>query len=94
MSPLFQVVRHLWRIQEMKNVVLALSAAVALTAVQAHAEVTVTDTDGNGTYSMEELVAAYPDLTEETFKAIDANADGAVDAEELAAAVAAGTIAG
>jgi Ca2+-binding EF-hand superfamily protein len=54
----------------------------------------VTDTDGNGTYSMEEMKATYTDLTEDTFKAIDTNADGQIDADELKAAVAAGTLAG
>lgn len=56
------------------------------------AAVVVTDADANGTYSMEELVAAYPELTEEAFKAIDTNADGAVDADELKAATDAGAL--
>ncbi len=76
----------------MKTFVLALSAISALAVAQANAQTMVTDTDGNGVYSMEELVAAYPDLTEETFKAADANADGAVDADELKAAIEAGHI--
>ena len=58
------------------------------------AELKTYDTDGNGTYSMEEMKATYTDLTEDTFKAIDTNADGQIDAEELSAAVAAGTLAG
>lgn len=77
----------------MKNVVLALAAAAAFFAVQAHAEVTVEDTDGNGTYSMEEMAAAFEGLTEEQFAEIDADANGEVSAEELAAAVEAGVIA-
>lgn len=52
----------------------------------------VVDADGNGTYSMEELMAAYPDLTEDIFVTVDANADGEVDADELAVAQAAGTL--
>ena len=56
----------------------AASAAVAQTMVE--------DTDGDGVYSMEELMVVYPDLTEDGFAAVDTNADGAVDAEELAAA--------
>lgn len=76
----------------MKKFALALAAASSLVAFSAHAETTVTDTDGNGTFSMEELKAAYADLTEETFKAIDANADGAVDADELKAAIEAGKL--
>jgi Ca2+-binding EF-hand superfamily protein len=74
----------------MKSVVTFL-AALGLTTAVAFAQ-EVQDTDGNGTYSLEELQAVYPDLTEEGFGLIDANADGAVDADELAAAQAAGTL--
>jgi hypothetical protein len=55
-------------------------------------DVTVTDADGNGTYSLEELMVAYPTLTAEVYATIDTNADGAIDAEELAAAQEAGTL--
>ncbi len=76
----------------MKKFALAL-AAVSFGAVAAYAEdVVVADADGNGTYSLEELVVSYPSVTAEVFTAIDADADGAVSAEELAAAVAAGTV--
>ncbi|MEZ5731277.1 MAG: EF-hand domain-containing protein [Paracoccaceae bacterium] len=50
------------------------------------------DADANGLLSMDELKAAYPDLTDEGFAAIDVNADGSVDADELSAAIEAGTI--
>lgn len=83
--------RVFWRLK-MKKFVLALGAISALAVVQANAETIVTDTDGNGVYSMEELQAAFPDLTEEAFKAADVNVDGAVDADELKAAQAAGVI--
>jgi len=59
-------------------------AAQALTAEQ--------DVDGNGTYSMEELKAAFPDLSAETFAKIDVNADGEVDMAEADAAMAAGLL--
>ncbi|MGR3511643.1 MAG: EF-hand domain-containing protein [Paracoccaceae bacterium] len=52
----------------------------------------VADTDGDGVYSMEELMVAYPSLTEELFGTIDGNGDGAVDEAELAAAVDAGVL--
>jgi hypothetical protein len=58
------------------------SAAFAQTALPE-----VADTDGNGTWSLVELQTVWTDLTEETFTAIDANADGAVDTAELQAAV-------
>jgi len=76
----------------MKKLALAVVAISSVAGFQALAETVVTDTDGNGTYSMEELKAAYPDLTEDVFNAVDANADGAVDADELKAAVEAGTL--
>jgi hypothetical protein len=47
---------------------------------------TVVDTDGDGMYSFAELLVGYPGLTEETYTTMDANADGAVYADELAAA--------
>mgnify|MGYP000848914999 CR=1 FL=1 len=58
----------------------------------AHAQTVVTDTDGNGSYSIEELTAAYPDMTPELFASVDVNGDGAVDADELAAAREQGTL--
>ena len=58
------------------------------TAAMAQAE----DADGDGVYSMEELMVAYPSLTEDLFTAIDGNGDGAVDEDELAAAVDAGVL--
>ena len=76
----------------MNKLVLTLGAVLALNAAQANAQTMVEDTDGNGVYSMEELVAAFPDLTAETFTAADANADGALDADELKAAQEAGNI--
>ena len=59
-------------------------AAQALTAEQ--------DVDGNGTYSMEELQAAFPELSAEAFAQIDANADGEADMAELEAAQKAGLL--
>lgn len=66
-------------------------AALLLTAGGAQAQ-TVTDTDGNGVYSIEEIKAAYPAVTDAVFAEIDQNADGAVDADELQAAVEAGKL--
>ena len=78
----------------MNKLVLALSAVAALAAVQANAQTVVTDTDGNGTYSIEELTAAYPDMNNAAFMAMDVNGDGAIDADELQAAIEAGTLPG
>jgi hypothetical protein len=52
----------------------------------------VADTDGNGTWSLAELQAVWTDLTEDGFKGIDANADGAVDQTELQTALDNGVI--
>ena len=65
-----------------------LGLGIATAAMAAEVE----DTDGDGVYSLEELVVAYPTLTEELFGTIDGNGDGAVDDEELAAAVDAGVL--
>lgn len=77
----------------MKKFVLTLGAVLALAAAQAQAETAIEDADGNGTHSMAEMQAAYPDMTEEAFSGADANADGELDADELAAAREAGSIA-
>jgi hypothetical protein len=52
----------------------------------------IADTDGNGLWSLEEMQVAYPDLTQDAFTALDANADGGLDAAEVTAAVAEGTL--
>lgn len=75
----------------MKKFALVLAAS-ALTSTVAVAQTAVTDTDGNGVYSFEELKAAFADLTEDVFKAADTDADGALSAEELKAAQDAGNI--
>ena len=76
----------------MKTTVLSLAAALVMAGAVAHAQTEVTDADGNGSFSMEEMMAAYPDLTEELFGEIDMNDDGEIDADELAAAQAAGQL--
>ena len=65
-------------------------AVIAGTA--AIAQNMVEDSDGDGAFSMEEMQAAYPDLTSDVFAAVDVNADGVVDTDELAAAQEAGIL--
>ncbi len=67
--------------------------ALGLSALAAQAQTAVSDTDGNGTYSVEELTAAYADMTHDLFAQIDADASGQVDADELQAARENGVIA-
>ena len=50
------------------------------------------DANEDGMVTLDELVAAYPDVTEDAFNQADANADGALDADELAAAQEAGIL--
>ena len=76
----------------MTKFALAFVAVSAFATVAAQAETIVADTDGNGLFSMEELIVAYPDLTPEVFKAADADADGSLSADELKAAQTAGAI--
>lgn len=73
----------------MTKFALAFAAIASFTAGAAFAEdaPVVADADGNGVFSMEEVVAAYPAATEEAYKAADVDADGSLSAEELAAAV-------
>ncbi|MFY0691406.1 MAG: EF-hand domain-containing protein [Paracoccaceae bacterium] len=68
----------------MKTGLLAAACALCATASMA-SETAQIDTDGDGVVSFVELSAAYPELTEDMFKAVDTNGDGVVDAEELAA---------
>jgi D-alanyl-D-alanine carboxypeptidase len=71
---------------------MALPLAFLSAAAWAQESTTLPDANGDGVWSMEELTASVPDLTAETFTAIDTNADGSIDQAELDAAVAAGTI--
>ena len=76
----------------MTKAALAFATISALAVGAAQAQTVVTDTDGNGLFSMEELIVAFPELTPEVFTAADADADGSLSADELAAAQTAGTI--
>jgi len=74
----------------MTKTITALMSATLLAAAPAafamtEADPTI-DTNADGVYSLEEMQAAFPELTDETFITIDANADGLVDMEEVAAA--------
>ena len=76
----------------MKLVNIAILTAF-IAASSAYAQTMVEDSDGDGLYSMDEMKAAYPELSEEIFLAVDTNADGMVDADELTAAQEAGVLA-
>ncbi len=76
----------------MQNAVLTLSVALIFTGVVAHAQGMVTDVDGSGGYSLAELKAVFPAMSETDFVAADTNHNGEVSLEELAAAVESGKI--
>ena len=50
------------------------------------------DINGDGMYSFPELMAVQPEITEEQFEALDTSGDGLLDADEIAAGVAAGVL--
>tara|TARA_R110002124_G_scaffold112195_4_gene266193 strand:+ start:610 stop:849 length:240 start_codon:yes stop_codon:yes gene_type:complete len=71
--------------------ILALAAAGLLAATGA-AFAHEMDTDQDGLYSLAEMRTEYPNLTQQEYDALDTNADGAVDAAELAAAIESGAL--
>ena len=50
------------------------------------------DIDGDGQVSFDEMLAVYPELTEEVYAVVDADGSGGVSEEEMQAAVDAGVI--
>ncbi len=70
------------------------ATAMALTATLAVAQGVdpALDADADGMMSYIELAVGYPDMTEDAFTAMDANGDGLLDADEVTAAVDAGTL--
>lgn len=74
----------------MKKFLLTTVAAMTLSApVWAQADL---DTNTDGMLSIEELQAANPDITAEQFAALDADGDGALNADEVSAAQASGQL--
>ena len=76
----------------MKRSFTLLAAMVLGLGLGSTAMAAVEDADGDGVYSLEELMVAYPALTKDVFATIDSNGDGAVDEDELAMAVDAGVL--
>lgn len=75
-----------------RRTLLAASTATVLAAGVAFAQAETLDTDGDGMVSYAELLVAVPDVTEDDFTTLDLNADGMLDADEIAAAEEAGLI--
>ena len=72
----------------MKKILLSAAITTGLAAASwASSDV---DANGDGFLTLDEVQAIYPEITAETFSAMDANADGALDQTEVAAAQEAG----
>lgn len=69
----------------MKKLLATLAISLFAFASAQAAELADLDKDADGMVSMEEAKAAMPDLSDEKFKAADADGDGKLNAEELAA---------
>jgi hypothetical protein len=67
-------------------------ALLAAFAVPAMAQDAAIDIDGDGMYSIAELQAVMPEMTEEEFVILDVTGDGLLDADEIAVAVEAGLL--
>lgn len=76
--------------------ILTMTLATALTTGAALVALTAPgwaqDADGDGNVSMEELQAAYPDVTAEMFAGMDTDGDGVLGAAEMQAAMEAGQL--
>ena len=71
---------------------LMLIPAALLLATPLAAQDAAIDVNADGMYSFPELQAAMPDMTEDTFITLDANGDGLLDADEIAAGTDAGLL--
>lgn len=71
---------------------LILTLAAVLTASSAMAQMPDVDTDEDGMASYDEVIAVYPDVTEDQFAEMDTNGDGSLDEAEMTAAIEAGTL--
>lgn len=79
----------------MKNLALLMATVTGLGFAAAQAQTAlpeIADADASGAWSLSELQTVWPDMTDEAFTAVDTNADGAVDTDELTAAIDAGTV--
>ncbi|WP_323764338.1 EF-hand domain-containing protein [Marinovum sp.] len=71
---------------------LTLAGFVLAVASPALAQTDVVDSDGDGTYSMAELQAAYPEMTAEDFGRADVDQSGDVSPDELTIAIETGLL--
>lgn len=68
------------------------AALAAMLASPAIAQSAAIDVNGDGMYSLPELQAVMPEMTEDTFTALDTSGDGLLDPDEIAVGVEAGVL--
>lgn len=71
---------------------LILTLAAVLTASSALAQMSDVDTDEDRMASYDEVIAVYPDVTEDQFAEMDTNGDGSLGEAEMTAAIEAGSL--
>ncbi len=77
----------------MKARLLIAAAAIGAAGFAGAALAHEMDVDADGLYSLAEMRTEYPDMSAADYAALDTNQDGALDADELAAAWADGRLA-
>ncbi len=74
----------------MKLITKTTVAAIALMSASAAFAQLAADANGDGVLTIDEVQAAFPDISAESFSTMDLNADGALDEAEVQAAQEAG----
>ena len=69
----------------MKKFLAVLAVSLLTVSAAQAAEFADVDTDADGTITLDEAVAAMPDMTEDAFAAADTDEDGGLNADEFAA---------
>ena len=67
-------------------------ALLTALVVPAFAQDAAIDINGDGMYSLPELQAVMPEMSEDDFVVLDTSGDGVLDADEIAAGVTAGML--
>jgi hypothetical protein len=79
-------------VMTLKTSFLISTAAAVTLAGTAFAQSAEIDVNADGLYSFQEVQAVLPEMTEDTFGALDTNGDGLLDADEIAVGVEAGVL--
>ncbi|MEJ2021351.1 MAG: hypothetical protein P8X43_04740 [Maritimibacter sp.] len=69
-----------------------LAAAFVLAGISGAMAQDMIDANEDGMITLDEVMAIYPDVTEDAFVQADTNSDGVLDVDELAAAQEAGIL--